>query len=199
MAHRHFGSNDPGQPLFADPLYGDREGRRRYRDATRDEHRRFAADYEHRHGNADRIDSLTEYDRIDADRGANADYHRHLNSEGIYEYRGDAAYLALPNRDPRPKPQRESHRGRGPRNYQRADDRIFEDVCEHLTEDDHVDASEIEVSVSNAEVTLSGRVRSRTAKRRATQIAEQASGVRDVFNNIRILDEQGMDSRAART
>src|SRR4051812_38250282 len=189
MAHRHSHSNEPDRPLFGDPLYGDREGLRRYRDATRDEHHRFAADDERQRGLRDRTDTLSEYDQIDADRIANADYHRHRNSQGIYEYRGESAFFALPNRDPRPKPQRQPRSGRGPRDFQRADHRIFEDVCERLSDDDHVDASEIEVSVSNGEVTLAGRVRSRTSKRRATQIAEQVFGVRDVFNNIRIADE----------
>jgi hypothetical protein len=194
MAHRHARHSDRSdQPLVADPLYGDRELLRHYRDATRDEHRRFVTEYEQAHGNAGRADELSEYDRIDLDRVLNADYHRHLNSEGIYEYSGDAALLAPPNRDPRPKPQREhaQHRGKGPRDYQRADQRIYEDVCERLADDDHVDATDIEVSVNGGEVTLTGKVRSRTSKRRATQVAESVSGVKDVFNSIRILDEQG--------
>ena len=33
------------------------------------------------------------------------------------------------------------HRGRGPRNYKRADERIREDVCDCLTEDAYIDAS----------------------------------------------------------
>jgi osmotically-inducible protein OsmY len=59
-----------------------------------------------------------------------------------------------------------------------------------LTDDEHIDASEIEVSVSNGEVTLTGTLRSRNAKRRTTDVVEQVSGVKDVHNLIRVSDEQ---------
>src|SRR5262245_29949641 len=48
--------------------------------------------------------------------------------------------------------------GRGPKNYKRSDERIEEDVCERLTENAELDASDITVQVQNAEVTLSGTV-----------------------------------------
>ena len=78
------------------------------------------------------------------------------------------------------------HRGRGPKGYQRSDARIMEDVNDRLTEDPHIDASEIEVSVANREVTLSGTVNSRFEKRHAEDLAEAVSGVSHVQNNLRI-------------
>ncbi|WP_243371253.1 BON domain-containing protein [Microvirga solisilvae] len=78
------------------------------------------------------------------------------------------------------------HRGRGPKGYQRSDDRIMEDVNDRLTEDPHLDASEIEVSVTGREVTLSGTVNSRFEKRHAEDIAESVSGVTHVQNNLRV-------------
>lgn len=78
------------------------------------------------------------------------------------------------------------HRGRGPKGYQRSDARIMEDVNDRLTDDPHIDASEIEVSVSNREVTLSGTVNSRFEKRHAEDIAESVSGVTHVQNNLRV-------------
>lgn len=81
---------------------------------------------------------------------------------------------------------RPSYRGRGPKNYQRSDDRIREDVCERLTMDHDVDASEIEVSVSEAVVTLNGTVHQRHAKRIAEDICESVRGVKDVQNNLRV-------------
>jgi osmotically-inducible protein OsmY len=81
---------------------------------------------------------------------------------------------------------RQSFRGRGPKNYQRSDDRIREDVCERLHLDDDVDASEIEVHVTNATVTLTGTVSDRWAKRRAEDLVEDVSGVQDVQNQLRI-------------
>ena len=82
--------------------------------------------------------------------------------------------------------------GRGPKGYQRSDNRILEDVCDRLTYSD-VDAGEIEVRVENGEVTLSGTVRDRWDKRRAEDVAEEVSGVRDVHNNIRVhRDDRGI-------
>ncbi|MCW5851474.1 MAG: BON domain-containing protein [Anaerolineae bacterium] len=76
--------------------------------------------------------------------------------------------------------------GRGPKNYQRSDERILEDVCERLTQHGQVDASEIEVRVENGAVTLSGTVDSRQAKHMAEDAADSVSGVRDVHNQLRV-------------
>jgi hypothetical protein len=76
--------------------------------------------------------------------------------------------------------------GRGPKGWQRSDDRIREDINERLTDHPHVDASEIEVTVKNGEVTLTGTVDERHAKRLAEDIAESVSGVREVHNQIRV-------------
>jgi osmotically-inducible protein OsmY len=55
-----------------------------------------------------------------------------------------------------------------------------------LTDDWYIDASDVEVSVNNGIVTLSGRVESRAEKRRAEDIASLVSGVTDVANQLRI-------------
>jgi osmotically-inducible protein OsmY len=83
------------------------------------------------------------------------------------------------------------HRGRGPRGYTRSDERIREDVSDRLTDDPYVDASDIEVTVSGCEVTLSGTVNNRDERRRAEDIAEDVSGVRHVQNNLRVGHRQG--------
>ncbi len=87
------------------------------------------------------------------------------------------------------------HRGRGPKGYQRSDARIREDVNDRLTEDPHIDASEIDVRVENHEVTLSGTVSSRSEKRHAEDIAESVSGVTHMQNNLRI--QQAADAGIA--
>ena len=81
---------------------------------------------------------------------------------------------------------RAQHRGRGPRGYSRSDDRVREDINDRLTDDSYVDASEIDVTVSSGEVTLTGTVDNRMTKRRAEDIAESISGVRHVQNNLRV-------------
>jgi osmotically-inducible protein OsmY len=78
------------------------------------------------------------------------------------------------------------HRGRGPKDYTRSDERIKEDANDRLTEDPRVDASHITVAVSNGELTLNGTVTSRDAKRRAEDCVEDISGVKHVQNNLRV-------------
>jgi osmotically-inducible protein OsmY len=78
------------------------------------------------------------------------------------------------------------HRGRGPKGYARSDDRIREDVCDRLSDHPVVDASDVEVQVSNCEVTLTGTVDSREERRRAEECAERVSGVSHVQNNLRV-------------
>jgi hypothetical protein len=81
---------------------------------------------------------------------------------------------------------RGQHRGRGPKGYRRSDERIREDVCERLTDDPLVDASDIEITVARSEVTLSGFVDNRNARRRAEEIVEGISGVVHIQNDLRV-------------
>ena len=60
----------------------------------------------------------------------------------------------------------DNHRGKGPRGYRRTDARTLEDVNERLADDPSVDATDIEVTVKDAEVTLSGHAADRFEKRR---------------------------------
>jgi hypothetical protein len=78
------------------------------------------------------------------------------------------------------------HKGKGPKGYQRSDERIREDIHDRLTDDHFIDASNIEVNVSNGEVSLTGTVDDRSAKRRAEDISENVSGVHNVENRLRI-------------
>jgi len=55
-----------------------------------------------------------------------------------------------------------------------------------LADDDYVDASNINVQIQNDEVVLSGTVNSREEKRRAEDVVESISGVRNVENRIRV-------------
>lgn len=86
--------------------------------------------------------------------------------------------------------ERGPHTGRGPRDYRRSDERIREDVCDFLTDDAFLDASEVEVEVQDGEVTLAGTVHSRAEKREAGRLAEQIVGVQDVHNQLRIVPRE---------
>jgi osmotically-inducible protein OsmY len=85
-----------------------------------------------------------------------------------------------------PSPVTGQYAGRGPRGYKRGDERIREDVCDRLTDDPRIDASDLDVEVKDGEVTLAGSVRSREEKRVAEDLIERISGVRDVNNNLKV-------------
>jgi hypothetical protein len=87
---------------------------------------------------------------------------------------------------PLPAPRRSDYTGRGPK-YARADDRVREDVCDRLTADPFVDATEIDVRIVRGEVTLEGEVRTRDQKRHAEDVAASIAGVSDVINRLRLI------------
>ena len=106
------------------------------------------------------------------------------NDRGFFERAGDEVLSWFGDREARHR-REQDHRGRGPKNYARSDERIREDVNDRLTEDVWIDASEIDVTVAEGEVTLVGSVEDRRAKRRAEDIADDVSGVKHVQNNLR--------------
>ncbi|HLL21971.1 MAG TPA: BON domain-containing protein [Kofleriaceae bacterium] len=87
-----------------------------------------------------------------------------------------------------------AHRGKGPQGYTRSDDRIKELVCEALADDEHIDATHIEIVVKNGEVILTGTVEDRHQKRLAEDITENMPGVKDVQNNLRVGRPQSAQS-----
>jgi hypothetical protein len=79
------------------------------------------------------------------------------------------------------------YRGRGPRNYQRSIERILDDVVEALTGEPELDATDIDVLVSEErDVTLMGEVSYKADKRLAEDLAADVRGVKDVHNQIRV-------------
>lgn len=117
-----------------------------------------------------------------------------MEPRGMFGYEGEGFDRGYSDREGHPErgwnigsaSDRPSYRGRGPKNYQRSDERIREDVCERLTMDHDVDASDIEVTVRDGVVTLDGTVNERHAKRIAEDVCESVRGVRDVQNQLRV-------------
>jgi osmotically-inducible protein OsmY len=81
------------------------------------------------------------------------------------------------------------HYGKGPRGYQRSDERIKEDVNEILYENPYIDASNIEVQVENGVVTLTGAVENGQLRRLSEECIECIPGVKDVDNRLRATPE----------
>ena len=89
-------------------------------------------------------------------------------------------------RNPEAQYRASSAAGKGPKGWKRTDERIREDVCQALENDHVIDATEIEVAVKDGVVTLSGHIETRPIKRRAEDLVETISGVRDVRNELAI-------------
>ena len=83
----------------------------------------------------------------------------------------------------------------GPKDYQRADDLIRDDICERLTMHDGIDVSEVSVDVEAGVVTLSGVVEDRYEKHLIEDIADAVFGVQDVENNIRVQRRDDLHDR----
>jgi hypothetical protein len=89
-----------------------------------------------------------------------------------------------------------SRRNRGPRNYQRSDERVREDVCDRLSDMD-MEVDEVEVKVSGGEVTLTGTIESGAARREIERVAETVPGVKDVNNQLRVKRDTGDGSESS--
>lgn len=92
--------------------------------------------------------------------------------------------------------ERGQFRGTRPRGYERSDERLRELICERLTDAD-VDASDIEVKVSQGTVTLEGSVRARWMKHRAEDIVDDLGGVKDIQNHLRVAGRGGAEPAGA--
>jgi hypothetical protein len=79
-----------------------------------------------------------------------------------------------------------SHRGKGPKGYRPSDDRLRERICERLTDDPFIDATDVDVSVANGEATLSGEVDSRQMKFAVEELVAGIYGITSVDNTIRV-------------
>jgi osmotically-inducible protein OsmY len=83
-----------------------------------------------------------------------------------------------------------SHRGRGPKGYRPSDERLTEIICERLTDDPFIDASDVTVDVRNNEVTLSGRVSVRQQKFAIEDVVADVAGVTEIHNRISVGSEE---------
>jgi hypothetical protein len=78
---------------------------------------------------------------------------------------------------------------RPPRGYQRSDERIREEVCDTIVRMG-IDAGDVDITVEDGEVRLSGTVDNRRDKRRLEDLAELVPGVKHVTNALRVEDHE---------
>lgn len=139
-------------------------------------------DYNNRYRNEGWRDNYRNEDRDWWDR----------TKDEVASWFGDDDAQRRRNRDER---EAGKHRGKGPKNYTRSQERIKEDVSDKLSDDSFLDASDIEVEVNGNEVTLTGQVDSRYSKHRAEDLAEDVTGVSHVQNNLRVKETTPQENR----
>jgi len=116
------------------------------------------------------------------EEGGTHGYGQHLHSTGHAPGPWSDSGRTEAGRDGRPG----SYRGRGPKGYTRSDERLREDICERLSEDDRVDASDVSVTCTNGVVTLEGTVPERAMKHRIEDLVDACHGVKDIQNHIAV-------------
>lgn len=119
---------------------------------------------------------------------------RSLNDSDNYEFSGESEY-SRDKSDPYQMVDYMIDRGinfreRGPKGFVLTDEQIREEVCEILTRDSLIDATEIDVFVHEGCVFLKGHVDSRQIKRLAELSIENLPGVNDIINQLKF--EAGM-------
>ena len=174
------GPEDDARNYGRDPGIRDREQGGRDTGRYRRDYDRSDSDYDRNGGDRDESYLRDRYDR-DYNREYVRDFGDHNGYRGRYE---DDSFG---------RRSRGQHAGKGPEGYTRSAERMVEQVNERLTDDGRVDASMIQVSADDGEVTLSGTVSSRSQKRRAEDIAESVRGVDDVHNRLTVRrDDDGL-------
>ena len=166
------------------------------RSRGRNPNQEFGPDYGRQYRTSDRMYGEADWGRAwgresDARRGE--DYDRYGMENQDWRHMDDYWRSTYGNQYPRESDQNRwvapNYSGRGPKNYKRTDDRVMEDVNERLTRHPGIDATEIDVAVTDGEVTLRGVVDRREAKRMAEDIAENVYGVKDVRNELKIRQQ----------
>src|SRR3954471_8673453 len=81
---------------------------------------------------------------------------------------------------------RTHHRGRGPKDWSRDDQKVYVEVCERLLRDRLIDARGIEVQVEEGVVILRGEARGAADPALARRLVRETPGVKDVQLELRV-------------
>ena len=146
---------------------------------ARQEHRHAHHDHEPSYGSE--VESSSPYERV-ARPGASQAGNREAGWQGDERAAGDGAYTR--------NAAHTDFRGVGPKGYVRSDERLVETICERLTEDPRIDASDVCVTANDGRVTLTGDISSRRMKHCIEDIVDECMGVKDIDNRIRVSHGQ---------
>ncbi|HLH31385.1 MAG TPA: BON domain-containing protein [Terriglobia bacterium] len=122
---------------------------------------------------------------------AGTPYEGGVFSSGMYG--GGAEYYSVTGMYDNPlleKWRKGPHKGKGPKGYKRADDRIHDEICERLTRHPLIDASTMDVRVENGAVTMTGEVMDRRMKYMAEDVVDDVSGVKEIHNQLRVMRDR---------
>jgi BON domain len=114
-----------------------------------------------------------------------------------YGYRGSSGYRGESRRE-QPGLLRRLFK-RGPKGYQRSDERLKEDISERLMQSHDVDSSEVTIAVMAGKVTLEGTVPDRYMKHYIEDLVDACPGVQDIENRIRVDATSGMSTQTGTT
>ena len=170
------------------------------RNRQRGRNQRFIDERDQVNQNSDPSDDWVNQVNWHRARGPYRDYGWEAGESALPEFRDSSVYLTPDERRMSARYGRELYQqnqgpysGVGPKNYQRSDDRIMEEVNERLTQHGQINARNIHVDVKDGEVTLTGTVDSRRTKRMAEDTVDTVNGVQDVHNQLKIdKNMQGM-------
>jgi BON domain len=74
-----------------------------------------------------------------------------------------------------------------PKNLRKSDNVIYEEICELFMQTPKIDATEVDVSVQDGDVTLKGFVDNSAVKALAETLSQQIPGVHGVFNKLKAI------------
>jgi BON domain-containing protein len=132
---------------------------------------------------AQKITEAPDLDRESKPQSPDAAHPYERQFRGPYGFAGPGSY---PYSDVASEERRGRFFGRGPKGYRRSDERIKEDISDRLMTHPDIDASDIEVAVTNGVVTLTGTTEDRHEKRLAEYIVEDVVGIDDVENRLKV-------------
>lgn len=112
---------------------------------------------------------------------------RDFHGQGLsYRARSDRHPERFLKEDESDRTARISYAGMGPKGYRRSDSSLEEEVCEVLTRDPQIDASEIVVAVEDGTVKLSGTVENREERFDIERAVDGIWGVEEIMNDIKV-------------